>query len=324
MLPCPRDSAVRAAAAAGGRWPIRAGGSCGSSALYRAVCGAVAARHRAARSTCRRSTSPRRTRSSPATGLYFVFGARRVLVGAAATGCRCRCRRCCSRCSPATSSSSRSSIVAGGTFGAPLPILLFPQLAAGGWLLRTQTAFFHAALATRRACSASTSIARSKGAIGGAQLVPDRHHRLRLFRDGRHRGRARPLHQGVGGPRRAARHRRREPRAGQPPHHPGHAGRRAGRRPERRRARPQRAGHAAARRLRPHARRHAPGRVQLDAARLLAALAGGLHRVAAAVQGRGDAAPAARAAGAHRLGPQRRHADLSRGPRARADRRRSR
>jgi len=30
----------------------------------------------------------------------------------------------------------------------PLPILLFPQLAAGGWLLRTQTAFFHAALAT--------------------------------------------------------------------------------------------------------------------------------------------------------------------------------
>ncbi len=34
---------------------------------------------------------------------------------------------------------------AGGTFGAPLPILLFPQLAAAGWILRTQTAFFHAA-----------------------------------------------------------------------------------------------------------------------------------------------------------------------------------
>src|SRR4029079_17595447 len=38
-------------------------------------------------------------------------------------------------------------IVAGGSTGAPLPILLFPQLAASGWLLRTQTAFFHAALA---------------------------------------------------------------------------------------------------------------------------------------------------------------------------------
>jgi len=38
-------------------------------------------------------------------------------------------------------------MVAGGTTGAPLPILLFPQLAASGWLLRTQTAFFHAALA---------------------------------------------------------------------------------------------------------------------------------------------------------------------------------
>ena len=36
---------------------------------------------------------------------------------------------------------------AGGSTGAPLPILLFPQLAASGWLLRTQTAFFHAALA---------------------------------------------------------------------------------------------------------------------------------------------------------------------------------
>jgi two-component system sensor histidine kinase PilS (NtrC family) len=39
-------------------------------------------------------------------------------------------------------------VIAGGTPVAPLPILLFPQLAASGWLLRTQTAFFHAALAT--------------------------------------------------------------------------------------------------------------------------------------------------------------------------------
>ncbi len=39
-------------------------------------------------------------------------------------------------------------MVAGGSSGAPVPILLFPQLAASGWLLRTQTAFFHAALAS--------------------------------------------------------------------------------------------------------------------------------------------------------------------------------
>jgi hypothetical protein len=39
-------------------------------------------------------------------------------------------------------------VIAGGTSVAPLPILLFPQLAASGWLLRTQTAFFHAALAS--------------------------------------------------------------------------------------------------------------------------------------------------------------------------------
>ncbi len=37
---------------------------------------------------------------------------------------------------------------AGGGFGAPLPILLFPQLAAAGWILRTQTAFVHSAFAT--------------------------------------------------------------------------------------------------------------------------------------------------------------------------------
>jgi two-component system sensor histidine kinase PilS (NtrC family) len=35
---------------------------------------------------------------------------------------------------------------AGGSL--PLPILLFPQLAASGWLLRSQMAFFHAALAS--------------------------------------------------------------------------------------------------------------------------------------------------------------------------------
>jgi two-component system, NtrC family, sensor histidine kinase PilS len=37
-------------------------------------------------------------------------------------------------------------IYAGGSAGTPLSILLFPQLAASGWLMRTQVAFFHAAL----------------------------------------------------------------------------------------------------------------------------------------------------------------------------------
>jgi len=40
------------------------------------------------------------------------------------------------------------AMVAAGASGGPLPILLFPQLAASGWLLRTRTAFFHAALAS--------------------------------------------------------------------------------------------------------------------------------------------------------------------------------
>ncbi len=36
----------------------------------------------------------------------------------------------------------------GGGASGPLPILLFPQLAASGWLMRTRIAFFHAALAS--------------------------------------------------------------------------------------------------------------------------------------------------------------------------------
>ena len=40
------------------------------------------------------------------------------------------------------------AMIAGGAYGGPLPILLFPQLAASGWLLRTRTAFFHAAIAS--------------------------------------------------------------------------------------------------------------------------------------------------------------------------------
>ncbi|HYQ98962.1 MAG TPA: ATP-binding protein [Casimicrobiaceae bacterium] len=39
-------------------------------------------------------------------------------------------------------------MVSGGVSAGTLPILLFPQLAASGWLLRTRTAFLHAAFAT--------------------------------------------------------------------------------------------------------------------------------------------------------------------------------
>ena len=60
-------------------------------------------------------------------------------------------------------------MVAGGTTGAPLPILLFPQLAACGWLLRTQTAFFHAALAA--IVLLGLEVYRAIGGnIGGPQL----------------------------------------------------------------------------------------------------------------------------------------------------------
>jgi two-component system sensor histidine kinase PilS (NtrC family) len=58
---------------------------------------------------------------------------------------------------------------AGGTFGAPLPILLFPQLAASGWILRTQTAFVHAAFAS--ICLLGLDGYRAiLGTIGGPQV----------------------------------------------------------------------------------------------------------------------------------------------------------
>jgi len=61
-------------------------------------------------------------------------------------------------------------IIAGGNAVAPIPILLFPQLAASGWLLRTQTAFFHAAFAS--VVLLGLDIYRAlEGSIGGAQLV---------------------------------------------------------------------------------------------------------------------------------------------------------
>ena len=58
---------------------------------------------------------------------------------------------------------------AGGTFGAPLPILLFPQLAASGWILRTQTAFVHAAFAA--ICLLGLDGYRAlSGTVGGPQV----------------------------------------------------------------------------------------------------------------------------------------------------------
>ena len=58
---------------------------------------------------------------------------------------------------------------AGGTFGAPLPILLFPQLAAAGWILRTQTAFVHAAFASISLLGLDAYRAY-EGMVGGAQV----------------------------------------------------------------------------------------------------------------------------------------------------------
>jgi len=60
-------------------------------------------------------------------------------------------------------------MVAGGGTGGSLPILLFPQLAASGWLLRTRTAFFHAALATLVLLGLD-AWRFVEGQIGGAQL----------------------------------------------------------------------------------------------------------------------------------------------------------
>jgi len=58
---------------------------------------------------------------------------------------------------------------AGGGFGAPLPILLFPQLAAAGWLLRQETAFFQAGFASI-ALLGLDAFRVWNGQAGGAQL----------------------------------------------------------------------------------------------------------------------------------------------------------
>jgi two-component system sensor histidine kinase PilS (NtrC family) len=59
---------------------------------------------------------------------------------------------------------------AGGSAGGPLSILLFPQLAASGWLLRSQMAFFHAAL-TSLALIAVDSWRWIDGLITPAQIL---------------------------------------------------------------------------------------------------------------------------------------------------------
>jgi two-component system sensor histidine kinase PilS (NtrC family) len=59
---------------------------------------------------------------------------------------------------------------AGGSAGGPLPILLFPQLAASGWLMRTRIAFFHAALASS-VLIAIDSWRLIDGLIPGPQIV---------------------------------------------------------------------------------------------------------------------------------------------------------
>src|SRR5436190_3889275 len=60
-------------------------------------------------------------------------------------------------------------ISSGGAAGGPLSILLFPQLAASGWLMRTQVAFFHAALASS-VLLALDGWRLLQGLISGAQL----------------------------------------------------------------------------------------------------------------------------------------------------------
>jgi len=60
-------------------------------------------------------------------------------------------------------------IYAGGGTGTPLSILLFPQLAASGWLMRTQVAFFHAALTSMVLIALDTS-RMLQGQISGAQV----------------------------------------------------------------------------------------------------------------------------------------------------------
>jgi hypothetical protein len=66
-------------------------------------------------------------------------------------------------------------VFAGGGFSAPLPILLFPQLAAAGWLLRQETAFVQAGFASIALLGLTRSVLPTRRAPG---VIPDRDHRL--------------------------------------------------------------------------------------------------------------------------------------------------
>jgi two-component system sensor histidine kinase PilS (NtrC family) len=59
---------------------------------------------------------------------------------------------------------------AGGSASGPLPILLFPQLAASGWMLRSRIALFHAALASS-VLIAVDSLRLIDGLIPGPQIL---------------------------------------------------------------------------------------------------------------------------------------------------------
>jgi two-component system sensor histidine kinase PilS (NtrC family) len=61
-------------------------------------------------------------------------------------------------------------MIAGGAGAGTLPILLFPQLAASGWLLRTRTAFLHAAIASLTLLGLDV-YRLIEGQVGGTQPV---------------------------------------------------------------------------------------------------------------------------------------------------------
>ena len=145
----------------------------------------AAARHGAVLRPARDLRSPRPTPSSPRSGSISSSACSRS-GGCSATRCCCRCPRCCSSLLVGDVFFLALLIYSGGAAGGPLPILLFPQLAASGWLMRTQVAFFHAALASSVLLGLD-ALAPVPGHHRRRAAVPDRAGRLRLFRDRRHR-----------------------------------------------------------------------------------------------------------------------------------------
>ncbi len=210
-------------------------------------------------------------------------------------------------------------MVAGGSTGGSLPILLFPQLAASGWLLRTRTAFFHAALATVVLLGLDV-LAIAEGQITGAQPFQTGLIGFGYFATvgiavalGRYTKASEDLaaQRGidVANLEQVNRLIIQDMQDGVLVVDLNGVVR----------------GHNA------QVTRLLGGFGRMRGGMRLAEFSSTLHdywrrwqedyrRAAAAVQGRADAAAAARAARAHRLGPERRHADLPRGPRPRAKR----